>query len=394
MKAHSLVPVLVLLPALALGQAMDIDGHEGVLSAGATVTLYGSGFGVKSPAAPVLFDDFEQHAADFVFASGWEAVGGTVDAPAPWGDWYYSGTSASNLYRPVVTVTDSFAVDGRGKVLRYRQPTPTPTSYMQFEFEPTGKIFMDMDSKIGLFGDAVGIDNGKPLRITYNNDSYTCLYYNYWCGPSGKWGSAINNSLGGIDPDILPYVWFNQSGPEAFADGLMSEWFNWQFCYEEGSAPGELDGYMKNYFNCRISGERSDWPDRPAHIAPYRFNSLHIGGQAVTTGSGECTASASAGAYTYWDHIYLDTTWQRIEIGNNAVYDNCTERTIQIPAAWNQGEITFTARTNEFHDGDNVWVFVVDENNVPSEGYPMAVNAPTNLPGTPGQPIRAPGGND
>lgn len=392
MKALSLVLVLLLVPVLAYGQGPSTADHDGMLSAGQTVTLYGSGFGVKSPAAPVLFDDFEQHNNGFVFASGWQAVGGTVNAPAPWGQWYYSGTSSSNLYRPVVTVTDSFSVDGRGKVLRYRQPTPCPTSYMQFEFQPTGKIYMDMDSKIALFGNAVGIENGKPMRITYNNDSYTCLYYNYWCGPSGKWGSAVGTQYGGVDPNLLPYVWFDQTGPEAFADGLMSEWFHWQFAYEEGSAPGRRDGYAKNYFNCRISGERSDWPDRPAQIAPYQFNALHIGGQAVTGGGTVCNASASSGAYTYWDHIYLDTTWQRIEIGNNSIYNNCTERTIQIPTAWVNGEISFTARTNEFNNGDNVWVFVVDANNVPSAGYPLVVNGVFEGPGTPGQPVRVTGG--
>lgn len=391
-KTTRLLLAAMLLAAPAFGQA---TGHSGVLSAGESVTISGANFGVKSPAAPVLFDDFEQHADDYIFADGWDAPGGTYYPPEPWDPWYYSNGSGCVLARPVVTVQDTFVADGRGMVLQYRQPSGCPTSYQSKEFTATGKFIIDADARVGVFGGPTEVENMKPFRMTYNNDSYTAIWYNTWCGGSGRIGAQTSGtrSSTGI---TTPAPWWDLSAPRSYADGLMADWFNWTLVVGESSEGGAADGYGKNYFNCRAAGEISNWLNRPDVDHDFSYNSLHIGGQSTTNNCPPGTTyDADAGAYMWWDHIYLDNTWQRIEIGNAPVYDNCTERTIQIPTAWSAAEVTFTARTDQFANGDPAWVFLIDADNEPiemvtgvSEGYPMIVDDDTDpeAPGIPGQP--------
>jgi hypothetical protein len=63
----------------------------------------------------------------------------------------------------------------------------------------------------------------------------------------------------------------------------------------------------------------------------------------------------------YVDDVYIDDTWQRVEIGDNATYSSCTHREIQIPTAWSDTSITATLNQGSFENGSTGYVFVIDE---------------------------------
>ena len=72
---------------------------------------------------------------------------------------------------------------------------------------------------------------------------------------------------------------------------------------------------------------------------------------------------------SYTDNIYIDTTWARVEIGDEPIYDACSRREIQIPTHWSSGQIKVTANPGSFRPGEVVYVFVINENDTRSIGY-------------------------
>jgi len=76
----------------------------------------------------------------------------------------------------------------------------------------------------------------------------------------------------------------------------------------------------------------------------------------------------------FFDDIYIDDSWSRVEIGNNQNYNNCTHREMQIPQAWTNNSINFKFNKGSFNVGDNLYLFVIDGNGVVSQGYPITIN--------------------
>jgi len=94
----------------------------------------------------------------------------------------------------------------------------------------------------------------------------------------------------------------------------------------------------------------------------------------------------------YFGEIYVDNTLARVEIGNAPVFGDCTHREIQIPVSWDSNNITFTGNQGTFQDGEQVYLFVVNEFDVASAGFPVTLGdgSPIEGPGMPGQPVLNP----
>ena len=94
----------------------------------------------------------------------------------------------------------------------------------------------------------------------------------------------------------------------------------------------------------------------------------------------------------YFDDIFLQLgSRTRVEIGNAKIWSECTYREIQIPTAWSDTSITTTFNKASFSDGENVYLFVVDEDGIPSAGYAITIGSEgksidTTLPGDDTEP--------
>lgn len=101
-------------------------------------------------------------------------------------------------------------------------------------------------------------------------------------------------------------------------------------------------------------------------------------GPTLKTGSwknflfGWCAANvedpATLDTTYYFDDIYIDDSWARIEIGNNAQYANCTHLEMQIPKVWASDSISFTVNQGSFNNGERAYLFVINENGAVSDG--------------------------
>lgn len=88
----------------------------------------------------------------------------------------------------------------------------------------------------------------------------------------------------------------------------------------------------------------------------------------------------------YYSEVYIDTTFSRVEVGNNETYENCTHKEIQIPSSWSSNEITITFHKGSLTSGSIAWLYITDaDQTVNSSGYPILLGSEA-APGSPGQP--------
>jgi hypothetical protein len=72
----------------------------------------------------------------------------------------------------------------------------------------------------------------------------------------------------------------------------------------------------------------------------------------------------------YYDEVYLDDSWARVEIGNASTWSGCTHRETQIPSSWSSSSIAVTVNQGTFADSAGAYLYVTDDDgNVNSSGY-------------------------
>jgi len=74
-------------------------------------------------------------------------------------------------------------------------------------------------------------------------------------------------------------------------------------------------------------------------------------------------------AQSWFDDIYIDDSWARVEIGDENVYANCTVREMIIPSAWSATEITATVKQGTFAADEVAYLYVTDSDGVTSDAY-------------------------
>ena len=143
------------------------------------------------------------------------------------------------------------------------------------------------------------------------------------------------------------------------------DWVTWEWIVEEGTS-GNADSYSKLTYNTVVKSEISTM----CFLETESYDQLIVGGQASTQNASTCLDGPSAiGCFTFWDHVYFDTSFMRVELGNNAVYASCTKRVIQIPTSWSDTSIGVEVNIGTFGIEVDLYAFVVDEDNEPSDGY-------------------------
>ena len=75
----------------------------------------------------------------------------------------------------------------------------------------------------------------------------------------------------------------------------------------------------------------------------------------------------------YHSDIYIDNTFARVEIGDAPTYDSCTRWEMQLPTAWENGQLTFSVNQGQFERGDTVYVYVFNSDDVVSNGFAVTV---------------------
>jgi len=345
--------------AWAQPQVQDMDG---AINHGETVTILGTDFGAKSPAAPMRYDNFE------------DGTPGGALKPMDEGGWYtfeYTGV------RPTYS--------------QGRQRVPGEMSVIQdysvSSNQTIGLKYMDVDTlyvsgwtyRDDFDGTAMSSENVKfwgNFTHAEPGDVFTnpqCRYDAYWATNSGHLYVNVENSGD-------PMARGDYAGPRAY----LNEWFRLERYIAIGN-PGEPNGSSW----CAYNGDRFSEISGIFRHTNLSYNYWLIG-QYFRKRPSSDQSLPEASVKTYWGELYVDNTRARIEIGNNINFEACTHREIQVPETWNDGQITFQVNQGTFPMGEDLFLFVVDENDRPSVGFPVTMNSQVTVsgPGQPGPPVR------
>lgn len=370
------------------GAQHQITGATGDVVQGGELQLDGFEFGIKDPVAPVLFDDFESGVSGDPICTGDAYTDDSCNTP--WDQWYGYATAMAPQPDGIFTYSDAMTTDGRGRVAEVYHPVDGNLQYLIKNFIPTGKLYFNADHKM-VFPDFISTQV-KPMRFRTRSNMGRSIYAGRtMCDDDGNdSGGASGYGLDWVSsPDLLvcieDQVGVNWTKPDGWLNWM--DWITWEWILEEGTE-GHADTYSKVVFNTEVKNETHTLCALEPGGGSY--DQLIVGGQASTLTSATCIGPSAIGCYTYWDHVYFDTSFQRIELGNTPVYQACTKRVIQYPIGWSPTQVAVNVNLGTFGDTEDLYAFVVDESNQPSDGFLVRPGQDPGPPGAPGTPTLQP----
>lgn len=316
------------------------SGLENGIQDGETVAITGSGFGAKSPAAPLVWQRFETGSAGDYLSSllGWDpyqnppySLGARISASqahqgtrSAYGNplWYGDYECTNNV--PLATFQDTLFCSVWYRTLNLGTEDDCGVLKLT-RFGTDGDHYTGPG--IAMISGADVATMGSPFLGWYDSDhvqrqpglpdlGYFTLAYNSWTRVDlfARLASAAGND--GAE-------WAASTGPHTRA--FMSA----------SAIPNRAAGQTYKYSGVLL-------PTMAANLMA-------------------CTPNADFELYC--DDLYIDKTAARVELGNNSVYASCSHLEIQIPTAWSDTGITFTANTGTFANGPG-YLFVVTRDGV------------------------------
>ena len=364
-------------PERVLAQSGPVISRVGgTLADGSSITISGSAFGMKPVAAPLKYDDFQSLSIgqDLRYGGWW--MNGSYVNQMDYGHppRYQTPPVASNeRVRPSTPYTrnakcvwDAATPDNQSSSFHLAN---VPFSkghplYLDFWTYPdcltTGQTFSGSG------------DNVKPLRIHNNPDYSPNIYFGHWAksiGPAivaGRDGVGMNVHRPGEDDGWAPVTCGGINNSAWYPTAYFDKWNHIQIV-AEANTPSVFDGTWTIYWDGVLRF------NRPGNIM--LFSDGITASPTSDVYLGNWTRIAAGTFRQYWEAVYIDTSWARVELGNNPVYANCTHREIQIPSAWSSSDITVRLNRGSFAPNSLAYLFVTNSSNVASTGYPVTLGA-------------------
>ncbi|WP_414703827.1 hypothetical protein [Povalibacter sp.] len=297
--------------------------------------MTGSGFGTKSTAAPLVFDNFESGNSGSKLMTAKAVVGQWQDG-AGYDIPVYSTAQARGGSKSVKLSTAGGAYN-----LSVNQNGNFPVVYMDWWVRVQQKDNMSR--------------NWKPWRIYGANDTMQANAV-VMCNGTGL--SVENGGSGG------GFWWEGGS----FSNG---QWQHYQVALKASSSAGAADGVVMQYVNGKLVSNHTGVVTRTGSS---HWNQIRIGHYWAMDGVSEC--GSNSGADIYLDNVYIDSNWARVEIGNASTYATSTVREVQIPTSWSANSITLNVNAGGFSTGSTAYIYVVDSSgSVNSSGIPVTIGA-------------------
>lgn len=267
---------------------------------GNIITITGSGFGTKTPAGPICYDNFDSGTLD-------ENVLGnqTSDGQKTWGATHYSGTYSNEQ-----------AVSGT-QSNRFRYDESESRTLVNNDIDITDGTEFYMFYKYYL----------SPSTEAISTATMKMFYFRVSVNDFASGAAIIGKSVGGT------YLAFgNNGGAGIYLTGSDMEdyantWTTFQ-AYSKLNDVGSANGVYKAWINGNQYWESSSL-ELITEEQLYSVLSLGTQYQMLADGDGGT-------AYYYFDNFYLDNTQARVLIDNGGQPD------IVIPTSWSDTEIVGT----------------------------------------------------
>ncbi len=311
-----------------------------------TLTITGTGFGTKTPAAPLKWDDFESGTVGNDVGNGWwnQGVGSSGGPNSKYDDQVTRSGSAISVLQDYTYPGAGTTGGGRTYGQKFGLVNLNNTKY-----------FISFWRYMTTTGSPVR--NFKPLALRG--------------GPPGAWDSPEARH------DIYP---INGSGHTYTSDcnGTdkgdnwnnaynypLNSWNRVEYYIDHGDV-GVANGKFLYYFDGILRTKTENTLFRSSNCT---WSNLYLHGYFARE-----SGDNDAAAYIWIDNVYIDTTQARVEISDSPTWNTTTtsHKEIQIPSAWSDTSITITLNQGSFANFNNIYLYVIDGNgNVNTNGLPL-----------------------
>lgn len=315
--------------------------YKETLDNGVVISIYGTGFGVKNPPAPVLWDNFNGNTS-----------GSGIGDPLVGTYSRTTNTTYTDVdpYAGDMCVTSHWWANNGDALAIGLVSNWIPNTVKN--------VFLSMKFKlVSDFGD-VSPHNIKLLRA---NTAY----------PSETYG-APNINLG-KERGLLSYdsIGNNTGGGQYYFGGfptppVMDEWSTVNVWAHLGP-PNVATGFAGRQINNNYYERQNTATLVTGTDVMDGFRSAYFLGYISQSGyDGD----------TYLDDVYADTTLARIELGESSDYGSSTIKEMQLPLTWSNEKITFSVNVGRLFNRTNpyIYLFVVNSLGEKSTGYRIYPN--------------------
>jgi len=358
--------VLFLLIPISVFSAPSISSVTG----SDTLTITGADFSAKATPTPIKWMDCE----------GLTASDQSLTVVDPF--WEDRGTA--NNYARINTLQQ-----------RYSGSTKNIEAYMKDEAHPTGARGANFwKNSIGFSATGKGLVSFWVRLDEAVNNSDDSYQFKGIRTPAnvGEDGSPTYPDLALFNWDSTSILFYFQNHGGASTGYFPSNhvtypgWYHVTLQFEMGTA-GNADGRWigwssHNGFTGTYVVQDDYWPAASYQLINADLDDMNAVSFHNYLGNTESDPERDVELTIYYDDIYIDNVWNRVEIGDNSVFANCTHREIQIPTAWSDTEISFTLNTGSLASG-TYYVFVVDSDGTASSGSQITIGTSKTIgPGT------------
>lgn len=186
--------------------------------------------------------------------------------------------------------------------------------------------------------------------------------------PMGNQNWGYYNQVG--DPAVPYCVRYNCNTAGWVYSNTSNVFQRWEVYTLLNDPPSASNGIIREWLNGVQGINTTDWRGR------------YDTGEYIDFRLGHMAQGFTASAIAWFDDLYIATTQARIEIGNNSSFSSCTHREIQPSSSWSGSSATFNFRTGTFGSGNTVYIFLVDEDGVASNGYAVTIGGADTTPPT------------
>lgn len=351
-----LVIALMLVSMVAYGQPTISGVSGGALTHNEAVTISGGSFGTKTlGTSQQLWDSVEDGILnpEYLDISGL-APSGVTSVPAIFNETI-SGRHPNSQYSYFANLYGGgdavFTVSGMQNAGKWF------TSYWfkmgdDFDLPPIGENFLNMS-------------NTKMWRLFPTGSQNENLYI-----LSSRRYSSDNSVLKieYVETEGPRYLSAPYAGSHWDSDKWMDGgWHHAQWQFSDNDF-GQANGTIKMWVDGQLWMNWTDLRTREDYDVGRR---IRIGWE--NSASGSFTGNEDGIDSFYLDDIYADDQWTRVEIGNNSVYESCTQREMQPVTSWVDDSIGITVNLGSFDSSESLYLFVTDEDGNQSSGQSVTM---------------------
>lgn len=354
--------------------APSISSTSGTFAHGQSVTINGSGFGIKNTAAPWQWDNFESGTVgQRLTTQGYAEYDGTGAGTFP----VYSMTKAygqgtKSVYHPLVAGVEDFRDAGKAGL-------------NSLEMYYSVMVYWENPS---------GVQSGNPViklvRANSTTPSGSACFYNSTAGTGCRPHFYITmRTNGGADDGGLDtgYTFNNTQLADANEIGFGSyngyvnlnkdNWHRVEVYMKLSNPVGTANGAFESWLDGVQEYNVTNTITRDSDLAGKNLDSFMLP---------VMVSENAMNLNFYADDVYVDKTISRVEICSGSTWDARGKCEVQVPSAWSSEGTSITAAINQgaFTESSNQYLYVVDSTNTANEaGYQITFGSDVIAPTSP-----------